>query len=508
VELPGGHVLATAYSEDGLTTTHDLRSRAGERITRREIEFTRGGSVAAIGNIERGLKSFAHGVHGLETVYRNGEVDERFVFDETGEWLPADGPGRVGPGGRLELFGAVSYEYDDEGRVSRRTEAGRSWNLEYNDRGQLVRSTGPDGDVTTFQYDALGRRIEKRNGNSETHWTWDGPNPFREEHRTNGQSEVRHWIFTPEDYVPLLVVKDDRCFSVITDHLGTPQEVLSEDGSVVWAGDYTAWGRLRRTRGEGFTNPLRFPGQWHDSETGLHYNRYRYYDPATGRYLTPDPIGMWGGLKPYAYASDPVDFADPTGLGCVRRFFSSFAVFLRSGIRPKHARAIMRQAMETGETYAFRNIGDRRGSFLRFTSRLGSMLSGLTGTRPKPPSVHAWTDDAGRTWGRSNWRGVARDGPGGTAYRSDYDPAYYRHSDGSMMNNAEANDANRAMNEAIGGDELQHPTQMTYPEVDPPGARGTDPPGNCTEFRPDGTTRQVPASETGPMWDDALAGSG
>ena len=298
IEFPGGHVRATAFSEDGLSTTHDLRNGAGELVVKREVEFTSGGAIAAIGDSERGLKSYAQGLHGLETVYLNGKVDESFVYEEDGGWLPAGEPGRVGPGGRLEVFGAVSYEYDVEGRVVRRTEAGRSWHLEYNGRGQLVRSAGPDGDVTTFQYDPFGRRVLKENGTSETRWTWDGPNPFRETHLTDEQTEVRHWVFTPEDFVPLLVVENDRCLSVVTDHLGTPQEILSEDGSLAWAGDYSAWGRLRRTQGDGFENPVRFPGQWHDAETGLHYNRHRYYDPATGRYLTPDPIGLWGDSIP------------------------------------------------------------------------------------------------------------------------------------------------------------------------------------------------------------------
>ncbi len=62
-------------------------------------------------------------------------------------------------------------------------------------------------------------------------------------------------------------------------------------------------------------NNLRFAGQYYDSETGLHYNYFRYYDPSIGRYLTPDPVGLDGGLNLYTYVADnPINFIDPSGL--------------------------------------------------------------------------------------------------------------------------------------------------------------------------------------------------
>jgi RHS repeat-associated protein len=60
--------------------------------------------------------------------------------------------------------------------------------------------------------------------------------------------------------------------------------------------------------------PLRFPGQYEDAETGLYYNRHRYYDPDLGAYLTPDPLGLAGGLQAYTYAPSPLEWIDPLGL--------------------------------------------------------------------------------------------------------------------------------------------------------------------------------------------------
>ena len=104
-----------------------------------------------------------------------------------------------------------------------------------------------------------------------------------------------------------------------TDHLGTPLEVADSDGNLVWVGQYRAWGQLERVKdGNGehasTDNPLRFQGQYHDEETGLHYNRFRYYDPAVGRFTTQDPIGLMGGENLYQYAPNPTGWVDPLGL--------------------------------------------------------------------------------------------------------------------------------------------------------------------------------------------------
>ena len=103
-------------------------------------------------------------------------------------------------------------------------------------------------------------------------------------------------------------------YYVISDHLGTPQQIVDSAGTVVWKAAFLPFGKAQVLT-ETVSNNIRFPGQYFDAETGLHYNWNRYYDPDTGRYLTPDPIGLDGGLNLYAYvAGDPVNGLDPTGL--------------------------------------------------------------------------------------------------------------------------------------------------------------------------------------------------
>ncbi|MDN7874661.1 RHS repeat-associated core domain-containing protein [Burkholderia aenigmatica] len=103
------------------------------------------------------------------------------------------------------------------------------------------------------------------------------------------------------------------------DHLGTPQELTDEHSEIAWSAEYRAWGvaqeAIRKASGKApIANPIRFQGQYHDSESGLHYNRYRYYDPEVGRFVSKDPIGYAGGLNLYQYAPNPIEWVDPFGL--------------------------------------------------------------------------------------------------------------------------------------------------------------------------------------------------
>ncbi|SDO88891.1 RHS repeat-associated core domain-containing protein [Pseudomonas reinekei] len=101
------------------------------------------------------------------------------------------------------------------------------------------------------------------------------------------------------------------------DHLGTPQELTDYSGEIVWSARYTGYGKVSQIThggGEQLEQPLRFQGQYFDAESGLHYNRHRYYHPDTGRYLTPDPVKLAGGLNAYRYTPNPTGWVDPLGL--------------------------------------------------------------------------------------------------------------------------------------------------------------------------------------------------
>ena len=116
-----------------------------------------------------------------------------------------------------------------------------------------------------------------------------------------------------------VVAATTEVYYVHNDHLGTPQAITDKNQAIVWQARYDPFGKATVTTGL-LENNVRFPGQYFDGETGLHYNYYRYYDPSTGRYITSDPIGLRSGLNTYAYVNaNPLSYIDPLGLARSRK---------------------------------------------------------------------------------------------------------------------------------------------------------------------------------------------
>jgi RHS repeat-associated protein len=109
---------------------------------------------------------------------------------------------------------------------------------------------------------------------------------------------------------------DGKTYHYHLDHLGTPRELTDDQGKIVWKVRYKTYGNVAVKEVEEIENNLRFQGQYFDEETGLHYNRFRYYNPNTGQFITQDPIGLLGGVNNYQYAPNPVGWVDPFGLKC------------------------------------------------------------------------------------------------------------------------------------------------------------------------------------------------
>ena len=136
------------------------------------------------------------------------------------------------------------------------------------------------------------------------------------------------------------VVPNGKLYYIHTDHLGTPQAMTSEAGSVVWRATYGPFGQASIDPSSTVEMNIRFPGQYYDQETGLHYNYFRTYDPSTGRYIESDPIGLEGGLNTYAYAySNPLRYIDPLGLEvslCCAPVDVSWVPDPMASVLPKH----------------------------------------------------------------------------------------------------------------------------------------------------------------------------
>jgi len=122
------------------------------------------------------------------------------------------------------------------------------------------------------------------------------------------------WVFEPESFAPAAKLLGEQRYSIVTDYLGAPVAMFDAAGDKVWAADISVYGELRNLEGRRDACPFRWPGQYEDVETGLYYNRFRYYDPGAGEYVSQDPIGIASGLGLHAYVCDPFRWVDPFGL--------------------------------------------------------------------------------------------------------------------------------------------------------------------------------------------------
>jgi RHS repeat-associated protein len=301
---------------------------------------------------------------------------ESYSYDLGGNQTSASWPSShagheaVGPrsygGTEITHAGAVRYEHDAMGRVilRRKTRLSRkpdAWRYTWDAEDRLTAVTTPDGSEWRYRYDPLGRRVGKTRMSDtgegvceETRFTWDGttlceqttlsqalPRPVtltwdHEGLRPLAQTERILSSDTRQDLI------DERFFAIATDLVGTPTELIDTTGELAWQSRATLWGGTTWAKNSTAYTPLRFPGQYYDPESGLHYNHHRHYDPETARYFTADPLGLSPAPNPHTYVHNPHTWSDPLGLGpCPRGGWEEKADFSSQSVMSKkfHAHA-------------------------------------------------------------------------------------------------------------------------------------------------------------------------
>ena len=189
---------------------------------------------------------------------------------------------------------------------------GKGFLYTWNANGSLRSVTDLKGVTYKFRYDAFGRRLEKRRMASTFRFVWDGNvllhETFKKDNSEN--TELTTWVF--EGFVPTAKLVNGKAYSIISDHLGTPILAIDSEGNEVWNRQLDIYGRVKReiksfSLGEDVRPfiPFLYQGQYYDFETKLAYNRYRYYSPESGMYISQDPIKL-NGNNPnlYAYVGD------------------------------------------------------------------------------------------------------------------------------------------------------------------------------------------------------------
>jgi RHS repeat-associated protein len=293
-----------------------------ERVIDRSYEYTTHQELAAVhDNVASSTVTYAYDEVGRLLERTSPAGAEPFRNDETGN--PARGGSALhrAAGDQVDVSGDVTLAYDGEGRVIAKREhpgsSAREWRYAWDSVDQLAMVTTPDGEKWSFEYDAFGRRTRKVGGDgAETLFFWDGNSLALEVRRPRGGPEQRRtYVFEEAEAVrPIAQKVSGKWFDYVTTPIGTPTELVDDTGQVGWAATFTAYGMLEAEQKTETDTPLRFPGQYADPETGLFYNRFRYYDPLVGRYMSPDPISVEGGLNEYAYARNPIGWIDPLGL--------------------------------------------------------------------------------------------------------------------------------------------------------------------------------------------------
>ncbi len=207
-----------------------------------------------------------------------------------------------------------SFTYDSNGnplQINNTDATTEALTSTYNAANRLATITKPSV-TANYTYNALGQRATKQIvGNATTYYTYNESGQLQGEYNAQGQVIKEYLWFNGQ---PLAQVTSTNIYSYHNDHLGTPRALTDENKNIVWQASYTPFGEAIQTIAT-VENNIRFPGQYFDAETELHYNWQRYYDSTTGRYLQSDRIGLGDGLNTYGYVhQNPLGYYDPTGL--------------------------------------------------------------------------------------------------------------------------------------------------------------------------------------------------
>lgn len=318
-----------------LSTQSDDVTPPEKILLARVFHYTDRNELAGVSDTLRGEISYGYDAEGRLMSHSEARQGYRaqFCYDAADNLVAHEHAPPVSDN-RLTHWQKLMMRYDSWGNLVSRRQGLYAQHYVYDAENRLISATGtgPQGDFTArYHYDALGRRTRKivtsPRGTQETRFLWQGYRLLQEQQHSGLCST---YLYDPDEaWNPLARVDhttqqqrgDLLWFS--TDLNGAPLEVTDEEGDIRWSGQCGSFGAVSGQT-DGYQSlmphpalrhqPLRYAGQYADAETGLHYNLFRYYDPQVGRFITPDPIGLAGGLNLYAYAPNPLSWIDPWGL--------------------------------------------------------------------------------------------------------------------------------------------------------------------------------------------------
>ncbi len=310
--LPNG--ITTDYQYNKNSWLKFITTKQGT-TTRSEYEygFDRVGNVTA----ENSEAYTYDSLYRLSGVDNSLVADEAYTYDKAGNRtssIETVGSWSYNANNELEGFNNNTvYTYDGNGNTTSRVSGGETTLYHYDSANRLRRVVLPDGTEVVYTYDLFNRRVSKDVGGEVTYYLYDTNDGLTGEYDSFGNLKKGYgWM----GLKPVFMTNAAGAyFYYHNDHLATPQSMTNDSGVVVWSARYTAFGQAVVDVASTVENNLRFPGQYFDAETGLHYNINRYYDPQTGRYTQTDPIGFAAGdANLYRYVfNNPINLTDSSG---------------------------------------------------------------------------------------------------------------------------------------------------------------------------------------------------
>ncbi len=246
--------------------------------------------------------------------------DEAYTYDPVGNRkTDSQVPGEwtYNQADQLISYGKYKQAFDADGNLVRKTntETGAVTEYRYNVAGRLVEVLKDGTTIATYAYDPFGRRVRKETAAGIRNFVYAEEGLVAE---LDGQGGAIHsYGYQPDGLWttdPVFLKADNQYAFYQNDHLGTPQKLVGASGAEKWVARYEAFGKTHPNISN-LENPLRFPGQYHDTGTGKHYNYFREYEPELGRYSRSDPVDIAGGINVFKYSNNnPLKYWDTFGL--------------------------------------------------------------------------------------------------------------------------------------------------------------------------------------------------
>ncbi|GID90694.1 hypothetical protein Adi01nite_01060 [Amorphoplanes digitatis] len=386
----GWQALRQEHDASGRLVAQTVAGSAGTTV-QRGFAYGPDGFLSAVTDSALGTRTVALDQVGRVNAVTGASWRETYAYDTAGNlssaaWTADDTAAqgeRTYTGTRLRTAGRFRYEHDAQGRIVLRQRARHSgkpltWRYTWDSEDRLVAVRTPDGSDWSYRYDPLGRRLAKYRhapdgGVAEqVDFAWDGSRLIEQTHHrfeATAGTHVTTWDYSPGAHTPLVQRErrwtdstpqaeiDEHFYSIVADLVGNPTHLTAVDGRVAWESRQTIWGTPTTVTSDGADCPLRLPGQYHDPETGHHYNNQRYYDPDTARYLSPDPLGLRPAPNPVAYVPNPTFEIDPLGLDTTPVGPTpeqvQHAIQNVGGLGEAQARMILAEAFKRGSSVVF-----------------------------------------------------------------------------------------------------------------------------------------------------------